>query len=96
MLQSRSRSIRSLDDLSDMQSKVEFDRSHRVQQTPPMMMLMLLDSSRALELAWCLLVCWPSTIFFLLVLALRESFSLLLLVVLVDRHLDVRDIDDSI
>ena len=93
MLQSRSRSIRSLDDLSDMQSKVEFDRSHRVQQTPPMMMLML-ASSRALELVWRLLVCWPSTIFFLLALALRESFSLLLLVL--DRHLDVRDIDDSI
>ena len=58
MLQSRSRSIRSLGDLAVMQRTVEFDRSHRVRQSP-----LVLDSSTALGLDWCVLVCWPSTIF---------------------------------
>jgi len=58
MLQSRSRSMRSLGDLAVMQRTVEFDRSHRVRQSP-----LVLDSSTALGLDWCVLVCWPSTIF---------------------------------
>jgi len=41
-----------------MQRTVEFDRSHRVRQSP-----LVLDSSRALGLDWCVLVCRPSTIF---------------------------------
>ena len=74
MLQSRAASIRSLDGRSAMQQSVEFDRCHRVRQSP-----LVLHSSRALELDSCLLVCWPCTIFDL---ALADQSLILLLMLL--------------
>jgi len=74
MLQSRATSIRSLDGRSAMQQSVEFDRCHRVRQSP-----LVLHSSRALELDSCLLVCWPCTIFDL---ALADQSLILLLMLL--------------